>query len=213
MRRSRIQRLLVAAVWMVTTLAPQPLFADTVDNPGPFTVTAGSGYLKVGSQIFEIDPENPPTMTGEVDTEGNMVIPLSGIAFPETVVEVPILGQVTVSIVALGDATGTLNPVTGESVINFSLRVRLMNRLLPAGCGIGPINARLTTVESGFFTGELYNQEAGTATYVENAFGVPRSNGCGLFGGAIDSFAGLPSPAPNNEIQLVVQFDPIFFGS
>ena len=189
------------------------VFADTVDNPGSFQLTVNSGYIKIGSQRFDIDPGSAPVFQGMVDGDGFVVIPASGIAFPDTTVDVPVLGTVTVRIEFPEDAAGTLNPLTGLADLTITIRVRLLNRLLPAGCGIGPISPVLTTDVSGDLTGVPYDQNAGTALYVSNDFSVPRSSGCGAFAGAIDGFAGLPSPAPNNEIQLAAQFDPIFTGS
>lgn len=189
------------------------VIADTIDNPGDFVITATGGYIRVGTQQFTLDPANPPSISGSVDDGGNVVIPITGILFPETVVNVPLIGDVIVRIAPQGDAMGTLNPITGQANFTVSLKIQLVNRLLGANCGIGPVTANVTTGVSGSLMGMPYNMDDGTATYVNNEFSVPRSSGCGLLGGAIDTFAHLPSNPPNNEIVLSVVFDPVFTGS
>jgi hypothetical protein len=147
-----------------------------------------------------------------VDSQGNVLIPLSGVSFPDATIPSPI-GDVIVRVEALTDATGILYPITGDATLAISVRARLINQLLPPDCAITPISPLLTTGMSGALTGVPYDQTNGTATYVSNDFSVPRSSGCGAFGGALDDYLGLPSGAGNNEMQFVSFFDPIITGS
>ncbi|MBI1746600.1 MAG: hypothetical protein HYR55_08435 [Acidobacteria bacterium] len=213
MLRNKISMAVLLAISLFAMVSSPFTLADTVDNPGDFVITATSGYIKVGTQQFNINPDSPPSIGGSVDTDGIVTIPISGIEFPDTVISVPLIGDITVRMEPQGDAMGALNPITGEANFSISLKVRLINSLLGSNCGIGPINAIMTTGSSGSLVGVLYDQSLGTATYVNNEFGVPRSSGCGLFGSIIDSFARLPSNPPNNEILLNVQYDPIITGS
>src|SRR5262249_19160876 len=123
------------------------------------------------------------------------------------------LGEVTVRFVPQSDAAGTLNPVTGDATLTLSIRFQLMHSLLPPNCGIGPVDATLTTGPSGKLTGEPYDQTTGLATYVNNEFSAPQSSGCGVLGGPIDSFLSLPSDQPNNSIQVPTQSAPFSPGS
>ena len=214
MTRNRNVWVIVMILGITMTLSSQRALADTVDNPGPFTITALGGYLKVGSHRLDYDPANPPSFSGMVDSGGNLAIPAAGIMFPDIVVSVPGLDDVTERFVPLGDAAGLLNPITRDSNILFSGRILLIHPSLGDNCGIGPIDLMLTTGASGGLMGVPYDQTTGMAAYVENVFSVPRSDGCGFFyGPLIDSFAGLPSPSGQNEIQLMTQVDPILTGS
>src|SRR5262249_55867832 len=156
-----------------------------------FTIYATSGYIKVGNNQFNIDPANPPAIRASVDANGNVVIPTAGIMFPETVVSVPGIGDITVRITPQSDGMGTLNTITRDGAFSISIRIQLINRLLGSNCGIGPVTAVVTTGDSGSLTGVPYDQTVGTAAYVNNEFAVPRSSGCGLLGGLLDAFAGL----------------------
>ena len=213
MSRNRSFSLSVAALAMSLVLLMPWVVADTVDNPGDFTLVATSGYIQVGAQQFNINPDNPPTINGSIQTDGTVTIPTAGIMFPDVAIMVPIIGSITVRIEPQSDAVGVLNPITGQANFTISLRIRLIHSLLGSNCGIGPVTATITTDQSGALVGVPYDQTVGTAVYVNNEFGVPRSSGCGLFGGTIDSFAGLPSNPGNNAIVLSVQYDPILTGS
>jgi hypothetical protein len=191
-------------------MLPQGAFADPIDNPGPFTLTASSGYISVGSQRFDINPDNPPSLSGQIDSMGVATIP--NLVFPDVIVIVPLLGAVTVRIEAISDATGNINAATGDGSAAISLRVRLIHALLGPNCRIEPVDIAATTGDSGRLTGVPYDQTTGTATLVSNDFSVPRSTGCN-FGSLVDSQLGLPSPAPNNELLFNTAFDPILVGS
>jgi hypothetical protein len=186
--------------------------ADTVDNPGDFALTFDTGIIKIGS----LDPMsiNQLSISGSVDSAGNITVPVSGIVLPDATISAPIIGNITVRYVPLADSTGVLNPLTGESSATLSIRVRLINPFLPSTCAIDPINVTLTNGSDGSLTGVGYDPSDGTVTYVNNTFAVPRSQGCGLFAGSVDGTIGLPSPAGNNYIdQLHGTFDPVLVGS
>lgn len=203
----------VTTVLLAACLAiPQFVYADTVDNPGPFTITARSGHLKVGSGTFDINPNNPPSLAGTIDSSGVSILPAESIIFPDAVISVPFIGNVTVRIQPLSDGSGGINALTGDGDATISLRVRLINSLLGPNCRIEPVNLTATTGSSGLLQGVLYDQTVGTATFVSNDFSVPRSTGCN-FGTVVDGQLGLPSDPPNNEVVLGVSVDPILTGS
>jgi hypothetical protein len=202
-----------AGLWLVIIVSmasPHLVFGGTVDNPGPFTANVTGGYVKVGSQRLNFDPAQLPSFFGDVDSDGNMTIP--PFVFPD-ITE----GNTTVRFEVRDFSTGTIDPVSGNATLAISqIFLRILSAggfTMPDGCGIGPVNGILTTGVSGSLLGQPYDQTTGTATYVNNDVALPRSTGCGLFGGIIDNSIGLPSPAGNNEFQLVIQFDPILTGS
>jgi hypothetical protein len=205
-----MRRISILLLEILGVIIPKLALADTIDNPGPLTITVASGYFKVGSQRFDINPDNPPSLSGSIDSTGAATLP--NVFFPDAVLSFPLIGNVTVRIEPLVDAVGDLNAVTGDGDATISLRVRLINGVLGPNCRIEPINVTATTGTSGMLTGVLYDQTAGTATMVSNDYSVPRSSGCN-FGSMVDSQLGLPSSPPNNELVFNVVFDPILVGS
>jgi hypothetical protein len=202
------------AVSLASLLVSGLALADTVDNPGDFNLAFDDGVLKIGildpaSQISQL------TIAGTVDGDGNVTIPADRFVVPDFQVDSPV-GPVTVRFVP-SDATGTLVPLTGEATVMVSMRIRLIHTLLPATCGIGPIDFNLTADSSGDFMGVPYSMDDGTATYVDGLFTVPGSDSCGGLEGTIDGLIGLPCPGvcdTNNYVDgLHGQFDPIFVGS
>jgi len=187
--------------------------ADPVDNPGPFNLHFDNGSLVLGALApFTIDSLD---ISGQIlDTSGAINIPADAIVLPDAVIPAPIIGDVIVHFRALQDATGNLNALTGDMTATLALRVGLENQFLPAGCGITPDPLVLTSGTDGGLMGIPYSPDTVDVTLVNNSFGVPRSDGCGLFGGAIDSAVGLPSPPGANSLdQLHGTFDTQFTGS
>jgi hypothetical protein len=187
--------------------------ADPVDNPGPFNLHFDSGSLVIGAlapfTITSLD------VSGQIlDTSGAINIPQDSIILPDAVIPAPIIGDVTVHFNAIQDATGSLNALTGDMTTTIALRVGLENPFLPGGCGITPDPLVLTSGTDGGLMGIPYSPDTQDVTLVNNSFGVPRSDGCGLFAGAIDSAVGLPSPSGANSLdQLHGTFDTQFTGS
>jgi len=194
-------------------LSPRLSLADPVDNPGDFVLAFDSGTLKLGN-LDEMAIAAFSVSGTVLDGDGNVFIPAAAIILPDATVPAPIIGDVTVRFEPLADAIGTLNAVTGDATAGLSVRVHLINPLLPPGCALTPVDIALTSGSDGGLTGIPYSMDDGTATYVNNSFAVPRSSGCGFFGGIIDSQIGLPSPPPRNYVNnLHGTFDPIFTGS
>ncbi len=191
-----------------------PASADPIDNPGTFTISAIGGYIKVGSQRFDINPDRPPTLSGSIGSDGLSTIPQAGIVFPDAVLGFPVIGDVTVRIEPISDGSGDLNAATGDADATISVRVRLINGFLGSNCRIEPVTLTATTGISGpaQMQGVSYDQIAGTATLVSNDFSVPRSMGCSV-SSLVDGQLGLPSAPPNNELQLNVVFNPILTGT
>lgn|SRR5262249_45470539 len=187
--------------------------ADPVDNPGPFNLHFDNGTLVIGAlEPFTITSLD---VSGQIlDTTGALVIPRDSIILPDATIPAPIIGDVIVHFEALQDATGNLNALTGDMTTTLAMRVHLINPFLPASCGITPDPLNLTSGTDGALTGTPYSPDTVDVTLVNNSFAVPRSDGCGLFGGAIDSAVGLPSPSGANSLdQLHGTFDIQFTGS
>ncbi len=202
----------LAVVPLTTLLVCAFALADTVDNPGDFNLSFDDGVLKIGN-LDPVSQISQLTIAGSVDGDGNVTIPAESIALPDFTVPSPV-GPVTVRFVPLDDATGTLNPLTGEATVTLSMRIRLIHALLPNTCGIGPINVTLTADQDGDFMGVAYSMDDGTATYVNGTFEVPGSDSCGGLESTIDGIVGLPSPSGNNYVDgLHGMFDPVFVGS
>ncbi len=161
----------LCALSLVSLVASALALADTVDNPGTFTLNFDAGTLQIG----RLNPVaiDALTITGSVDSAGNVTIPIEAIVLPDFVVTTDI-GDVTVRFIPLADGSGLLDPLAGDATASVSFRIRLIHSLLPAGCGIGPVDATLTTGTDGGLTGVPYDMGDGTATYVNNTFEVPR---------------------------------------
>jgi PKD repeat protein len=168
-------------------------------------------------------PKQDLQLAGTIDANGNVVVPTSGVVFPTSYLYVDGAGVITVTILATHAATGTLNPVTGDVSVRVRVRIKLTNSLLGANCYIGTIAAPVdvNTLITGTtappppnlpISGVPYNPVGGTATLVNNSFGVPGATGCGLLGvlnGVVNGALGLPSGPGNNSIELAGVVTPI----
>ncbi len=192
-----------------TTLGPQTTsmaIFDTPQNPGvPKTIGALNGKT-VNARPARV----PGGMLGLVckGDPGNVITQIC------KTIENNGLNRVTATAVSAGRPQFALTP--GPTV---PIKLRLNNPLLGDNCYIGsnadPIVLNLllgTTPETGF---ELMPAIPGfeslvllnltNVTFDDTAFTVPKATGCGLLGlfnGAINSRAGLPSPSGNNAIHL-----------
>ncbi|MCC7076322.1 MAG: PKD domain-containing protein, partial [Acidimicrobiia bacterium] len=165
-------------------------------------------------------PVEPVDLTGTVDAAGNVSIPSSGVSFPDTWMEAPVIGVITVQILAVGTATGTLNPITGAVDVTAKLRIKLNNGSLTSGCYIGSASGIPIPLTTGTrpangtmpaMTGTPYDSGDGSATLVDNTFDVPGATGCGALGllnGTINSQLGLPS-TDANSVSLTGSASPI----
>ena len=205
---------------------------DGVDNDGDGRIdaldsgcVAGSGQPQ-SADDSELAPGYQPkvdvTISGSINANGVISIPAANIVFPIGYIPIrnPFDGYtdiVTTTIIPTADATGTLDPLTGDAVINLAFRVRIggtvSGNAISSNCTIGtaasPIRLNLITGtkpaigQNNALTGSRYNATTGTAVLVENAFAVPAATSCPIAGGFdvtpnINQQMALPSPAGRN---------------
>jgi hypothetical protein len=211
---------------------------EGVGNPGPVTVTVTEGEIVVGEggdalafpfpECVDGQPEEGfdecVTFSGDVDGDGNLTVPASGVTFPTLLVPLDVSDllpglvlDLEVNITAPDGATGQIDPASGLLTWETSLDIEISEEdgLLQAGCGLRGIALSLTTDESGELVGVSYDQTDGTATVVDNQFIVPAATGCGnLFGlvdidAAVNDALGLPSEPGVASVRMVQEFDPI----
>ena len=205
---------------------------DGVDNDGDGRIDAADSGCVAGSgqpqsaDDSELAPGFQPkvdvTISGSINANGVISIPQANIVFPVGYIPIrnPFDGYtdvVTTTITPTSDATGTLDPLTGDAVINLAFRVRIggtvSGNAISSNCTIGtvanPIRLNLITGtkpaigQNNALTGSRYNATAGTAVLVENAFAVPPASSCPIAGGFdvtpnINQQMGLPSAAGRN---------------
>ena len=205
---------------------------DGVDNDGDTRIDAADTGCAAGSgqplsaDDSEVAPGFQPkvdvTITGSISPTGAITIPAANIVFP--VGYLPIVNPfdgytdvVSTTIIPTADATGTLDPLSGDAVINIAFRVRIAGTVsgnaISSNCTIGtvanPVRLNLITGTkpaigtANALTGSRYNATAGTAVLVENAFAVPAASSCPIAGGFdvtpnINQQMGLPSAAGKN---------------
>ncbi|MDQ2701093.1 MAG: hypothetical protein M3Y23_07170, partial [Actinomycetota bacterium] len=221
-------RLFVAAVFAMLLLAPAGASAaDKVANPGQFTAEVTGGDLQLKDFIIAIDElEGVPTITGNVDALGNITVPSNGVNFPPLALELE-GAEINVFVMATGtDWTGSIDPDTGEFVLNARLRVKAEGS--PLGIGLGSScyvgasgtgnNLWLNPATTGSIpangamvpmTGTPYDSETGDTTVVNNTVSVPGADGCGPLGlanGPVNDALGLPSASGNNSMALELRF-------
>ncbi len=223
-------------------LTPQPLpqCSDGVDNDADNKVddldnqcAAGPNGEPKSADDSETAPGFQPkvdvSITGSIDSNGNVTIPTSGVVFPPAYVAINFNGLwvVRADVIATAPATGTINPLTGAAVLDVKLRVKLSGNVgnpLAANCSIGttnkPINLNLITGRkeavpggNGAITGSPYNATTGNALLVDNAFAVPGASGCtaGIFdlNSTIGGQVGIPSAAGKNAAVLAGKTTPV----
>ncbi len=216
----RVALVAVTAV-LLAVLAASPAQARKVANPGNVTFVFDSGTLKVGDETFDgASDDEPITFAGTVTESGAVTIPQSSIQFQPMTFEGP-TGTVTVNIRPSHPATGTLNPITGQSSLLVRIYIDIDGNLLGDNCRVGtpsnPIVLNLTTGTSGAGanqqTGVPYNTANGRVTLVDGTFAVPGASGCSTFpinvNNEINNQLGLPSPSGNNYARLTASTQPV----
>jgi uncharacterized repeat protein (TIGR01451 family) len=216
-RTTSARAALAAAVAAVALLAvASPASARKVATPGPFTITATGGALKIGtmdpSDLTPAPGATPVSLTGSITASGAVTVPKSNIVFPPQSFESSV-GTATVSIVPTSDATGTLNPITGAGTLQIRFYITITGiSLLGNNCTIGtagsPIVLNMTTGTSGSRTGVPYSAVSGTVTEVDGLFAVPGASNCSLGTSTVNSEIGLPSPSGNNYLDLATVVSP-----
>jgi uncharacterized repeat protein (TIGR01451 family) len=218
--RSRYLALLVVVLSAaVGLIAPSLASAAKVANPGNFTATVTGGYLRIGDQTFGFDPSNPITMSGTVDSAGNVNIPQSGMNFPAMPVSTGGF-DLTVHINPAAAVTGTLNPLNGSASLRLKVWIKIDGVPLGSGCRVASasspidVNALITGTTNPPgpntpITGVPYDDSNGKVTLVNNDYSVPSSSDCGLAASTVNSSLGLPSASGRNEANFELGISPI----
>ena len=172
--------------------------ADGVDNDGdgkidtidPQCVPGPNGEPDDSELAAGYQPKVDVSITGSIDGAGNVTIPKDNVVFPKVYRGVDgFSGHAVIEVMPTHDATGFIDPMTGEGELDVRFRVKISGTInggaLPSGCTIGtaasPIHLNLVTGRKeavpGFdnaVTGTPYDPTQGTLTMVDNAWNVPR---------------------------------------
>ncbi|MEX2196821.1 MAG: PKD domain-containing protein [Thermoleophilaceae bacterium] len=188
-----------------------------VANPGSIAVTSEAGTFRVNNEEFDFDGSTQITFNGSLTGAGVLTIPRANVVFPDqfTSVDSPIgTFNFRIRITANNNATGGLNPLSGLTTLNASLRIDIDPQgSSPPGfggdCRITPINVGLSTAKSG---GVGYNVSNGRVTVADHNFFVPGAQGCGSFlgtdyNGEINSAIGIPTS--NTSAVIAARTNPI----
>jgi uncharacterized repeat protein (TIGR01451 family) len=210
--RTRIAVLALVAIAAATAIVTTAV-ARKVANPGAIAITSESGNMRVGDETFDFDSSNQITFNGSLSGAGVLTIPRANVVFPDqfTSVDSPVgTFNFRIRITANSDATGTLNPLTGQTTLNANLRIDIDPQGgSPPGfggdCRITPISVALSTSKSG---GVAYNTSTGRVTVADHNFSVPGAAGCGSFLGTnyndeINGAVGIPTSDTDAVITAV----------
>jgi len=233
----------VAAGVVLAVLAVSPALARKVADPtnalgatlSTYSVSVADGtYSWAGTTAFSFGH------AGTVDGAGNVTIPQAALTFPnvpvgdiEGDVSTPCgnehykLTNVSISLLADGPATGTIDPLSGQATLSLSAHATAAfngavsgcysQTWSPPNCRIGdassPVSIALSTSGPG---GHPYSDADGSLTLAGDQFALPATQGCadGLTFGSyvepyINSSIGLPSPAGHNVLVLGGVLDPV----
>ena len=156
---------LVAALVAITLIVGVgSASAATIANPGPFTAsfTSGSGNLGPINLVL-----TPVTLSGTIDSAGNVTVPASGVSNTAIPFSTSVSGMAvdgSVSWTAVGAITGTLDPASGAAslsgAINVSMPINAPAVLYSGVCSLGTLPITLTTGAPG----APYSQATGTLT-------------------------------------------------
>lgn len=187
------------AALAVALLLAVPTLAQKVDNPGAIAVTSDHGTLRVKDQTFDFDASKAITFNGTLTKAGVLTIPKANVVFPDQFVSASGY-NFRIRITATQDATGTLDPLTGKTTLNASLRVDAdpdgsAPPSFGSDCHIGPIAVALSSTKSG---GVGYDTSTGKVTVADSGFAVPGATGCGSilfvnYNSEINDALGLPT--------------------
>jgi PKD repeat protein len=218
---------------------PLPQCSDGVDNDSDGRIDLVDPQCVAGPEgqpasaddnelVGGFQPKQDVSISGNIDKNGVVNIPIEGVKFPPYFVPININGLwiVRADVVATAPATGSIDPLTGLVNLTVKIQIKLSgnigNQLAPT-CAIGttnnPITLNLTSGRmepigtNGALTGSPYNTATGRALLVENAFGVPGASGCtaGIFtvNDQINQQVGIPSGAGRNLMVLSGLTSPI----
>jgi hypothetical protein len=130
-------------------------------------------------------------------------------------------GTYTVRFMPTADARGSVDPFTGRLDISVQFWAKIDSENFDFGpnCGVGspasPISVQLTTGRTSPpppaapMTGSAYDEQSGRLTMVNNSVPLPKTSGCGFFGGPLDQELHLPSAAGRNSVVMVGRLQPL----
>jgi uncharacterized repeat protein (TIGR01451 family) len=189
-------------------LAGSPADAQRVANPGSGQLRFDSGTLQIRNEVFEAGSSEDQVIANiNVGGDGNFTV--SSLQFPPIPPIDGPLGDINVTI-ALLSGSGHVNPLTGLSNLQLSLRINIDGNGVGGDCKVSPINLNASSTNSG---GVAYNPANGRVTLADHTFEVPGASGCSTFpinvNDEINSQLGLPSPSGQNHAVFSGFFTPI----
>jgi hypothetical protein len=194
-----VSSFVVAGLLTVSAVA----VASVVGDPGPtsFVLASGSEFKLAAQPLVPLGGEEPPSaFHGEVRADGTVLLPAAGMQVrPQLVTAAGF--EFEVELLPNGDGTGTVDTVTGRMTAEGDFRIAIRGSLLSSSCAIPSVRLRLTTDHP---EGVAYDSVTRTATLLDDTFDVPPATNCGWFTSLVNSQIGLPSPAGQNRIKLVM---------
>lgn len=148
-------------------------------------------------------------LDASIDGYGNYSIPQSEVQSDAIETEDGVLVQPTLT----GPISGKINPSNGEWTMNINLNFVLSGTGIPAGCYVGPVAWKLTSLNDG--GAELYSTSTGEAVLRDDTFTIPAvssANGCGSAANKINEKMGLPTSSGENWVEYSVNVSPIVVG-
>jgi hypothetical protein len=225
---------------------------DGIDNDGDGKVDADDAQCAAGPSgqpksdddselVSGFQAKVETQISGSVTGAGVVTVLPANIKFPPAYIPIVYVDGVTypvkAEVLATQNATGTIDPLSGDVSLDVRVRVKLTGNIggavlqsttgpngsLISECTIGtagsPVRVQLTTGtkpaigSNPSLTGSKYNSITGNAVIVDNAFSVPGVTQC--FAGFIDvtttinSQTGIPSAAGNNTAVIAGKTTPV----
>jgi hypothetical protein len=222
---------LLTAVSLCSALAlacagAAPAATPTVGNPGVFGALVTDMVVQIGGggagSVHGV--AFPAVRGGTISAGGAVRVPRAGLAFPPVTYtdETYGSGTYTITFVPTSDATGSLNPMTGQGSLRVQFWARLQSQGFEFGpdCGVGseasPVALTLTTGRTSPppptapIAGSGYEESTGRLTLVNNSVALPATSNCNPpFGAALNSELHLPSAAGRNSVVMNARLEPL----